>query len=216
MKLKRLSPVKDLKNMLSRTLSFIFLLLFCGFSLKASAPKLFTESNSHINKIIQDHLGYIWIATDNGLTRYDGRNVRTYRRTSESPSLLNNAVLSVFEDSNNDIWVGTYNGIQKFDRNSETFETPRLSYPGIPEFTYVNSIIEDSKGNIWFTTSRSGLVCFTAGERKPLWYLTTNSAISSDKTTVVFEDRFGNIWIGTYDNGITMFNPSNNTMTHFS
>ncbi len=192
----------------------VLMLALCGIVAEAASARLFTGSNSHINQITQDHAGYIWIATDHGLTRFDGHNVKTFIRTVESPSLLNNIVLSVIEDSNNDIWVGTYDGIQKFNRATETFETPRLNYPGVPEFTYVNSIIEDSKGNIWFTTSRSGLICFTAGERKPMWYITTNSAIGSDKTTVVFEDKFGNIWIGTNDSGITVFNPSNNTMTH--
>ena len=198
-----------------RRLSTLFAILIYVCA-EASVPRLFTGSNSHINKMLQDHAGYIWLATDNGLTRYDGHSARTFTRTAETPSLLSNIVLTVMEDNNNDIWVGTSEGIQRFDRSTETFETPRLSYPGVPEFTYVNSIIEDSKGNIWFTTSRSGLICFTAGERKPIWYLTTNSAICSDKTTVVFEDKFGNIWVGTNDNGITVFNPSNNVMTHHS
>lgn len=182
----------------------------------AASAHLFTGSNSHINQITQDHAGYIWIATDNGLTRFDGHNTKTFTRSGESPSLLNNIVLSVIEDSKNDIWVGTYDGIQKFNRDTETFETPRLNYPGVPEFTYISSIIEDSKGNLWFTTSRSGVICFTAGERKPIWYITTNSAISSDNTGVVFEDKFGNIWIGTNDKGITVYNPTNHTMTRHS
>lgn len=189
--------------------------LISGLASGASS-RLFKGSNSHINQIIQDHAGYIWLATDNGLTRYDGYNVKTYTRTAESPSLLNNIVLSVMEDADNNLWVGTNDGIQKFNRITETFETPRLNYPGIPEFTYVNSIIEDSKKNIWFTTSRSGLICFPPNDAEPKWYLTTNSAIASNKTTVVFEDKFGNIWIGTNDSGVTVFNPSNNSMMTYS
>lgn len=200
--------------MIARFVVVIALSLFINLSASAARTNLFTGSNSHVNKLIQDHAGYIWIATDNGLTRFDGHNATTFTRTAESPSLLNNIVLSVMEDSSNNLWVGTYDGIQCFNRDTETFETPRLNYPGIPEFTYVNSIIEDSRKNIWFTTSRSGLICFTANDRKPICYLTSNSAICSDKTTEVFEDKFGNIWVGTYDNGITVFNPDNNIMTH--
>ena len=168
-----------------------------------------------MNAIIQDHSDYIWLATDNGLYRYDGCNTKTYTRTSH-PSLLSDMVLTVYEDKGHNLWVGTSAGIQILHRDTEEFETPRLSYPGIPDFTYINSIIEDSKGNLWFTTSRSGLVCFPKQSREPLFYLPTNSGICSDKTTVVFEDKFGNIWVGSNDNGVTMFNPSNKTMMNFN
>lgn len=194
----------------------LLMLVLCSVALLADDSRIFKGSNSHINDIIQDHRGYIWIATDNGLTRYDGYNATNFSRSSESPSLLSNLVLSVAEDSKHNLWVGTSAGIQKFNRFSEKFETPRQNYPGIPEFTYVNSIIEDSNGNIWFTTSRSGLVCFPGGDGVPRWFHTTNSGIASDKTTVVFEDKFGNIWVGTNDNGITLYNPVNHTMTNFS
>lgn len=194
-------------------LFLLFLTLAAG-TLRLYPAGVFYGSGSHINKILQDHLGYIWLATDNGLTRYDGFNIKTYTR-SDTPSLLSNQILTAHEDSSGELWIGTNDGIQKFIRETETFETPRQSYPGIPDFSYVNSIIEDSKGNLWFTTSRSGLVCFQGKERKPVCYMTTNSHICSDKTTVVFEDKFGNIWVGSNDNGLTMFNPSNRTMINF-
>lgn len=205
-----------MKHRLCITPLLVCFSLFCSLLSFGQGSRLFKGSNSHINQIIYDHAGYVWIATDNGLTRFDGFNSKTFTRTPESPSLLSNIVLAVMEDKANNIWVGTNDGIQKFDRTTETFETPRLNYPGIPEFTYVNSIIEDSRGNIWFTTSRSGLICFPADNGRPRCYLTTNSTIASDKTTVVFEDKFGNIWVGTNDNGLSMFNPSNNSMVNFS
>ncbi len=178
--------------------------------------RLFAVSNSHINKICQDHLGYIWLATDYGLTRFDGSEAMTFTRTSDAGSLLSNTVLTVIEDSENNLWVGTTDGIQKYDRSTQTFITPRLSYPNVPDFSYVNSIIEDRKGNIWFTTSRSGAVCIRKGDDEPVCYMTTNSRICSNKTTVLYEDSFGNIWIGSKDAGITIFNGSTNSMTTLS
>lgn len=178
--------------------------------------RLFAVSNSHINKICQDHLGYIWIATDYGLTRFDGAEAVVFTRTSEAGSLLSNTVLSVMEDSADNLWVGTSDGIQKFDRATQTFITPRLSYPDVPDFSYVNSIIEDRKGNIWFTTSRSGAVCMRPGEAEPVCYMTTNSRICSNRTTTLYEDSFGNIWIGSMDAGITIYNSSTNTMMTLS
>lgn len=202
----------------------VMLILACSFlpargvesSFHDLAGHLFAVSNSHINKICQDHLGYIWIATDYGLTRFDGAEAVVYTRTQEAGSLLSNTVLTVMEDSHNNLWVGTTDGIQKFDRSTQTFTTPRLSYPNVPDFSYVNSIIEDRKGNIWFTTSRSGVVCIRPGEAEPVCYMTTNSRICSNKTTILYEDSFGNIWIGSMDAGISIFNGSTNTMTTLS
>lgn len=175
--------------------------------------RLFRVSNTHVNKIIQDHTGYIWMATDYGLTRFDGSESVNYVSTVEAGSLLGNSVLTVMEDSGHNLWVGTTGGIQKFNRSTSTFTTPRLTYPGIPAFSYVNSIIEDRRGNIWFTTSRSGVVCMEPGEEKPRCFMTSNSDICSDKTTVVFEDKFGAIWIGSMDGGVTRYEPSDGRMT---
>lgn len=175
--------------------------------------RLFKVGNSHINKICQDYKGYVWLATDYGLTRFDGVEAKEFTRTDNAGSLLSNSVLTVMEDSERNLWIGTTNGIQKLDPTTFTFTTPRLTYPNVPDFSYVNSIIEDRKGNIWFTTSRSGVVCICKDKEEPLCYMTTNSGICSNKTSELFEDRFGNIWIGSMDAGVSVFNPENNTMT---
>ncbi len=212
--------MKTIENLATRLLVILALLLCRNFAYAEPAGlqtdptgRLFTVSSTHINKICQDHLGYIWIATDYGLTRFDGSEAMTYTRTSDAGSLLSNTVLTVMEDSERNLWVGTTDGIQLFDPRTQTFITPRLSYPNVPEFSYVNSIIEDRKGNIWFTTSRSGAVCIRKGDTEPVCYMTTNSRICSNKTTILYEDSFGNIWIGSMDAGITIFNSSTNSMT---
>lgn len=213
----------DLTATTMRLLQAMFVLL-CSFlpargeeaRFRDLAGKLFAVSNSHINKICQDHQGHMWLATDYGLARFDGSEAVAFTRTPEAGSLLSNTVLTVMEDSHRNLWVGTTDGIQKFDRSTRSFITPRLSYPNVPDFSYVNSIIEDRKGNIWFTTSRSGVVCIRPGEADPVCYMTTNSRICSNKTTILYEDSFGNIWIGSMDAGITIFNSSTNTMTTLS
>lgn len=197
----------------------IILLLFAVMALcnaAANSDKLFRFSNSHINSIYQDSYGYIWVCSDYGLNRFDGSTVKTFYHSQDSTSLASNSVLTLLEDKTGEIWVGTIDGIQRFDRNTEQFRNVRLSYPHITDFTYVNSIIEDSKGNLWFTTSRSGVICLKAGTREPIYYLKTNSNICSNKINTLFEDSFGNIWIGSQDNGISVMNTENHTITNHS
>ena len=198
---------------LSAVLNVIALLAFAGDYFPDISGRLFGVGNSHINKICQDYKGYVWLATDYGLTRFDGVEALEFTRTDSAGSLLSNSVLTVMEDRDRNLWVGTNGGIQKLDPTTFKFTTPRLTYPNVPDFSYVNSIIEDRKGNIWFTTSRSGVVCISKDKDEPLCYMTTNSGICSNKTSELFEDRFGNIWIGSMDAGVSVFNPENNTMT---
>ena len=174
-------------------------------------------SNSHVNSVYQDHEGLIWICTDSGLNTFDGTSFKTYyHQPDDSTSLTNNSVLCVFEDKKENFWVGTIGGLQCFDRKTERFRNVRFSYPNINDFSYFRCIMEDSKGNIWLTTSRSGIICIRANTGNPIYYMTTNSNICSNKINVVFEDRFGNIWIGSQDCGISVLNIENHTLVNYA
>src|SRR6185369_7658518 len=57
---------------------------------------------------LQDHLGYIWIGTQNGLVRYDGYEAKVYRLETEDKRDRTFCVLrSLFEDKKGNIWAGT-------------------------------------------------------------------------------------------------------------
>lgn len=201
------------KILLSLLVAVVALSMRADGLLPDMTGRLLPVCNSHVNGMCQDHKGYIWLATDYGLSRFDGAEVMEFTRTDIGGALLSNSVLTVMEDSRHALWVGTMSGIQKLDPITLTFTTPRLSYPHVPDFSYVNSIIEDRRGNIWFTTSRSGAICLHPDDREPECFMTTNSDICSNKTSELFEDRFGNIWIGSMDSGVTVYNPENGAMT---
>ena len=95
---------------------FMFLSLLCH----GQSYKFFTTdrelSSSLINKIYQDRNGMIWIATEDGLNRYDGPNSSSYKHDPENEhSLCHNYVRALYEDSKGRLFVGTYNGIQLYD-----------------------------------------------------------------------------------------------------
>jgi signal transduction histidine kinase/ligand-binding sensor domain-containing protein/DNA-binding response OmpR family regulator len=51
---------------------------------------------------------------------------------------------------------------------------------------------------------------------RPVFYMTANCNICSDKINVIYEDRFGNIWVGSQDNGISMLNVDNHTLLNYA
>ncbi len=79
-------------------------------------------SNNYILDIYQDSEGYIWIATQNGLNRYDGYDFTVYKNNPEdSSSISSNLVTSITEDKFNNLWFGTNRGLNGFDRQNSSF-----------------------------------------------------------------------------------------------
>ena len=76
-----------------------------------------------VNDIRQGPLGFIWLATNNGLYRYDGLNFVIYRNEPDDPrSLPHNLVSRLFFDSDNKLWVLTDHGIVKFNYSTNQFD----------------------------------------------------------------------------------------------
>lgn len=208
----KLSYLCHAMKTLDLTLSFLLLIAPAANAQQERHGDLYSVANSHINCLIQDHRGYLWLGTDNGLTRFDGTETLTLRRSNKPRTLLSNSVLSLLCDSRNNIWVGTTDGIQTLDSITLQLNTPRQSSPGVPDFSYVSSITEDCRGDIWFTTSRSGAVRIDHASGKMTCFTTANSPICSNRTTTLRADRHGNVWIGSMDAGLSVYNVETSTM----
>src|SRR4029078_11860642 len=72
---------------------------------------------------MQDQEGFIWVATKNGLNRYDGYSFKVFTNDPyNSHSLSSNTVTALFEDSRGNIWAGTGNaGVDVYDKKSTQF-----------------------------------------------------------------------------------------------
>ena len=106
-------------------------LLFQHISLKEGL------SQSTVFDIKQDRLGFIWIATADGLNRYDGYKFVVYRHNQEdSLSLPSNSTTSLLLDDNGDMWVGTGAGLARYNHELNSFTTfvPQFSGPKMRVF----------------------------------------------------------------------------------
>lgn len=75
-------------------------------------------ASNRCNSILQDSEGYYWIATDDGLSRFDGTHCKNYRKNAnDSLSLSNNLSYNLLEDKQGNIWIGTYQGINRYNKN---------------------------------------------------------------------------------------------------
>src|SRR5215212_8697052 len=80
-------------------------------------------SQSNVLCILQDSRGFMWFGTQDGLNRYDGYEVKVFRRDpSNRNTLSNDYIKSIAEDKFGNLWIATWgNGINKFDRKTERF-----------------------------------------------------------------------------------------------
>ena len=174
-------------------------------------------SSSLINHIYQDRRGFIWVATQDGLNFMDGRSISVYRRIqNDSTSLKNNYVKTLFEDSSGNFWVGCINGLQLYHRNTDTFQEIFLyKDDGTRAFPHVTSIIERSNGEIWLSTSGSGVITFRKGSMHYSNETALNGHLCSHFLTMLFEDSKGRIWIGSENNGLSCYQPENGRLLQF-
>ncbi len=125
-------------------------------------PQAKQLSHLAINDIIQDQEGFIWIATKDGLNRYDGNNIVVYRPSSNNNRFLSHFYINcLWLDNQGKLWVGTQNGLNRYNAKLDNFEL--FGFSGL----FVTSIFEDSNHQLWIGTRNNGA-----------------SLISADRTTI--------------------------------
>lgn len=102
-----------------------------------------------VRTMMQDHLGYMWMGTQNGLARYDGTSLIAFEHNPANPrSLKGRLILALHEDKNGDIWIGS-ESLFRFERSTQRFiEYPREKTYRKGETTVIGYIHEDKSGNI--------------------------------------------------------------------
>lgn len=121
-------------------------------------------STNIVNRITEDYYGFIWIATPNGLNRYDGRKLVVFNNDpADSFSLPANEVTAFTNDNNGDFWIGTKKGLCRFNYGTEKFE--RFLQEGDEELNSISSLYTDSRDQIWIGTE-DGIFFFDKRNRK--------------------------------------------------
>ncbi len=158
---------------------------------------------SEATDILEDKRGYVWIATANGLYRYDGYTYRTYQIGVEGNSLNSNMIQSISEDSYGNIWVGTYGqNVSKIDVQNDRVTNYSLSdiYSQSSKFSEINTIGVDRNDNIW-VGCQGEVVKLTINkesydiERRDLYTVSD----SGSYITKIHTDGLGCMWIGCND-----------------
>lgn len=111
--------------------------------------------SSNIRSLAEDRFGYLWLASADGLARYDGRDFRTWRTEN---GLRDNALWAVHVDASNQLWVGTDSAglvmLSADRRNFRYFD--QQAYPQMGS-NRIWAVTSTADGAIWFGTENAGL-----------------------------------------------------------
>ena len=201
------------------TIGFIFLLE--AFSLMAqNVPITFEKittgqglTSNRVNGITQDRTGFLWVATNNGLNRFDGVENKQYtKQVDDSCSLSTNTILTQYCDSKNQLWFLTVNYLHRYNQKLDNFdhfllsdkkESTRYGNKGI--------ITEDKSGNIWIGTPTNGFFSFNSLTNRCEKVLPQIKSVSS-----LYFDREGILWIGAEFGQLTCYNTQSKLVKQYN
>lgn len=168
-------------------------------------------SSPNVQSVIQDSFGLIWIATTNGLQKYDGYRFETFKNSpGKATSLQNNNAWGLLEDADYNIWVGTGLGISRFDRRKNEFKNylfpGYFNTPGGAPFGTTFRIFQDRQKDLWAVTRNLGLLRYN--KKIDNWEFAKYQVPGVEapdhyEFCIGFaEDAKGGLWFGSTINGL--------------
>jgi len=162
-------------------------------------------SNS-VQRIYNDKEGYMWFGTKDGLCRFDGYRIKTFRSSSTNHNrLTSNNIQCIAEDNQNCLWIGTTEGIDILDKSSYTitpYKNPMIGRG-------VNFIYVDKAGNIWIATSGRGIIRIDRAKKNHVYqHNAMPGTIPSNRVSSIYQDTEGKIWVMFWKGGIALYQPN--------
>ena len=160
MKLKKISKIISFLNFkptgLLSTIFFLTFLIFLSIKVQALNPSKSIRQYIHdfwtindglpqnyIGAIAQTDDGYLWLATQQGLVRFNGTSFRVFDQWN-TPEIKAIAILALYKSQNGTLWIGTRGGglTRLKDGKFETY----TSKDGLSS-DFISSLCEDKRGN---------------------------------------------------------------------
>jgi signal transduction histidine kinase/ligand-binding sensor domain-containing protein/CheY-like chemotaxis protein len=209
---------------------FVIILLLHSFEIKIAAQN--TESNL-INKysteqglssniiysVLQDNKGLIWIATEEGLNKFDGKNFTHFSSNQGRYTLSHNRTQTMLLAPDGNIWTGTSDGLNIYDYKADSII--KVSDKTSPLKLVYNDItfltLSADKSRIWIGTYGNG-VNYYDWKSKKFYALTLPklpNAAEPLNVMSILEDDSKRLWIGTQHDGLYLYDLTEKKLEFF-
>jgi signal transduction histidine kinase/ligand-binding sensor domain-containing protein/CheY-like chemotaxis protein/HPt (histidine-containing phosphotransfer) domain-containing protein len=174
-----------------------------------------------VNVTLQDSQGFVWLGTEDGLVRYDGRELVRYgySRTVGS-GLPGNFIRGIVEDSHHDLWIAVKDaGLARWNRATDKFTVFRhdAANAGSLASDVTRTVLVDARGRVWVGMVGAGIDVLDpeTGRIEHLRHDPANPrSLSDDDVFILSLDRSGALWVGTAV-GLDRWQPEPHTFLHF-
>jgi signal transduction histidine kinase/ligand-binding sensor domain-containing protein/CheY-like chemotaxis protein len=179
-------------------------------------------SESTVEGVLQDSQGYLWLATESGLNRYDGYSVRVYRRERANPHALpSDYIWKIAEDSHHDLWLATIGGgIVRWERATDQFRQfgHDIARADSLASDNVRTLLVDADERIWAGTLDSGLDLLDSRTGVARHFRHSDAdphSLTADGVYALYRDHLGRIWVGT-DAGLGYYQPATGGFVNYA
>jgi ligand-binding sensor domain-containing protein/signal transduction histidine kinase len=152
---------------------------------------------SSVFSIVQTHDGYLWLATQEGLARFDGVRFKVFNSLT-TDQIRHNDVWTLLEDLDGALWIGTRGG--GLTRLKDGVFVNFGKDQGLSDEA-IQALWQTSDGSLWIGTRGGGLNRYKEGA---VTIFTTKDGLSNDTVYALYGDREGALWIGTDGGGVSL------------
>lgn len=126
-------------------------------------------SQGSINTIFKDSRGFIWLASQEGLNRYDGTNIKVYQFIDEDSTTIGGGNLrGIVEDANGDLWIGSGDCLNRYNRKLNNFTR---FYSNSSKRSTITTVFYANKQEIWYINEEEGVVAlnYKSFQKRKIW-----------------------------------------------
>ncbi len=194
------------------------------FKAYPNAGRANAVNNNFIYSIAESDEGELWIATKDGLNRFNTENegFTTYaHEPGNKKSIGTNWIKSVYRDLRGNMWAGTQGGgIARFNGSDNSFINFRHDPSDNSTIAHddILSFAEGYDGKLWVGTENGGVSIFdytTAAFTSYEYDLSEENSLSNNSIYCIYKDDIGNMWVGTWSGGVNFLPRSREKFAHY-
>jgi len=182
-----------------------FLLFFFSFRIGAQQQSYVFQhltskeglASDNVNCIFQDSKGFIWLGTENGLQKFDGKNFIATQKGSGNSTITTEAVFyPVLEDKQGNIWIHNINFLSVYHPLTARVKRIEIrddsTHPGVNK---IQNFCKDELGNIWIVTAEN-IYKYDYYKSKPILWLPIRQRVTkSNQTYILYDSNKKALWL---------------------
>ncbi len=173
-----------------------------------------------VNATLQDSQGFVWLATEDGLVRYDGHDLVRYASSRSAGGLPGNFIRAIVEDAHHDLWIAVKDsGLARWNRATDTFTVYRHDAANAASLASdtTRTLLVDARGRIWVGTYDAGIDVLDPATNRFEHFRhdpANANSLGDDQIFTLAVDRSGALWAGTAA-GLDRWQPERSAFVHF-